>query len=1360
MIIEAKIIKIFFMIIVLPITGIYGQDKILSSLPDPLIMKDGTFVETSEQWYTQRRPELLDVFSHEMYGESPLKPKNMRFEVFDNDSNALSGKATRRQVRIEIEKNGKEMFLDVLIYLPNQVKKGKIPVIVGLNFGGNHTIHIDPAIKLAESWLENRTVFTNLSCVKNNRATEACRGINANQWPVEKILERGYALVTVYREDIASDQPEKWLTGGVHALYPEFQEGEDNFGTIAAWAWGMSRIVDYLETDRDIDSKRIALFGWSRLGKAALWAGACDIRFSLVISNGSGAGGAKIFRRNIGENISRLCTIFPHWYSKSFRKYMDKDSILPFDQHQILSLIAPRPVYISSAQDDNYADPSGEFMSALAANKVYRFLGTEGLLIKEMPLLNNSTQGRIGYHIRTGKHDVTAYDWEQYLDFLDKKMMFSVQVKKENFKTSEHPRIFATQQDRQNLQLKIKQNDWTQKLYKEIVDEVGPLVKKHTIDPQYIISRMQMNWEEGKHYTDFYTEGNFIPRREGNAPYPTVRLTYGRAATNTLQFPPIERIPPYGNGALPKQDENGSWRLISFEETAMSAETYNQKILHLAYQAAIVYYLTEDKDYAKFAADILWTFVRGASYHNEVNPNQIVSANGYMSFETLGDTRRFCTLPLAYDFIYNYLQNEYFESEEFKKGRDGELWAPGHSQGKAWAMNRFEIMFKKLIENKLNRGGGLMGNWNTNEHQSAMLYALALDDNDFYEDGKGREYYINSLIYGPTTHTHGAYIDVIRSNLNNDTGLWPEPPQGYGQGSISQLVRFGFIYFINGIDLLNHDPLLKKAVVSYPQIAFPNGITTNWGDGNYTTTNTDHAELMTSYARRKGDKEMAETFMTLLAFAGERKFIDEFYYALFFYEPDITFNINKKINYPITSYSADHSIIFQRNKPEDSKNALAFTLSGYGKNSSHRNANGLNMELYGRGHILGIDPGWGINYWSNDHTFYNSNVAAHNTVVPNGKKADLDKPMDLKILHTDPTIHPGKEPDFIISENNQFTEVYNDFVTSELEARQRRLMSIVRTGKESGYYVDIFRSEVIGNENEYHDYIYHNQGVIVRLYNAMHKLLPLTDKPLKDDSGYGYSFFENDQSLQTDQNITAVFEFGMDNVHMAAWSVGNQKRTIYQLTAPPTFRYYLEDLKKQRVPTLLIRQQGEAWKRPFITVYEPYGNGTESSVQSVRRINNTPLSSDFAGIVVTSKSGREDYIMNCMEESNAITYENVLFKGIYGIISNQEGEFIQAYLGNAIQIETNGFGLESCSGKPINAYLQRVNDEYIYSSDDEVVVKIKYPKSKQLPKVIAKTKTDTFDAISVIQKSDKENKKEICLEICLPKAIRASLNIY
>lgn len=388
-----------------------GQNK-NTSLPDALTFNNGTKVTSVRQW-NARREELLKTFRAEMYGTSPGRPKDMRFEVFDHDKNALNGKATRKQVAIHIRENGKEVKFDLLIYIPNHVKH-PVPAIIGINFIGNQAIHADPGIKLTEAWVENSKMFP---CAVDGKATDACRGVNARQWQVDSILEAGFALATMYREEIASDRKEEMFKTGVHTLYPELQNREDNFGTIAAWAWALSRGMDYLETDQDINTKKVAVFGFSRLGKAALWAGASDTRFALVLSNESGAGGAKLFHRGIGENIRRLNTVFPHWYAKSFRKYMDQDTLLPFDQHFIVDLIAPRPVYIASAKDDKGADPEGEFATAKEADVVYRFLKTEGLPVKEIPALNKAVMGQIGYHIRTGGHDVTNFDWKQFLNF-------------------------------------------------------------------------------------------------------------------------------------------------------------------------------------------------------------------------------------------------------------------------------------------------------------------------------------------------------------------------------------------------------------------------------------------------------------------------------------------------------------------------------------------------------------------------------------------------------------------------------------------------------------------------------------------------------------------------------------------------------------------------------------------------------------------------------------------------------------------------------------------------------------------------------------------------------------------------------
>jgi len=398
------------------VTGLAAAD---TALPDPLVALDGTRIETAAQWRAKRRPELLELFAKQMYGRSPGRPEHMKVEVFDRDPHALGDKATRIQMALYPDGDPKGPRMDLLVYVPNQVK-GPVPAILGLNFWGNQAIHPDPGIRITESWLEQKVPSGNPEAVKDHRATEASRGMNAKQWPVERILERGYALATMYREDIAPDH-EPYFASGAQSLYPELQQGDDNFGTIAAWAWGLSRAMDALEKEPAIDTKRVAVLGWSRLGKAALWAGANDERFAAVYSHESGAGGAKLFHRGVGENIERLNRVFPHWFAHSFRQYVGKDTELPFDQHLVISLVAPRPVYVASAIDDKNADPEGEFAGAKAAEPVFKLLGVGGLPAETWPAVSQPVlDGIIGYHVRPGGHDLTDYDWEQYLAFSDR----------------------------------------------------------------------------------------------------------------------------------------------------------------------------------------------------------------------------------------------------------------------------------------------------------------------------------------------------------------------------------------------------------------------------------------------------------------------------------------------------------------------------------------------------------------------------------------------------------------------------------------------------------------------------------------------------------------------------------------------------------------------------------------------------------------------------------------------------------------------------------------------------------------------------------------------------------------------------
>ena len=383
-------------------------------LPDPLVCADGTKVTDAETWRAKRRPEIFKLFETHMFGRAPGKPKDLSFEVASKPADALGGKAMRKEVTVYFSADKAGPAMSVLMYLPKSVK-GPCPLFVGMNFGGNHTIQSDPGITITKSWVRGRA----------KGATESSRGAAKSRWPVERIVERGYGLATIYYGDVAPDFHDGYKNG-VHPLFyrkGQTAPGDDEWASIAAWAWALGRAMDYFETDPAVDAKRIAVMGHSRLGKTSLWAGATEPRFALVISNNSGCGGAALSRRAFGETVGRINKSFPHWFCKNFHQYSGNEAKLPIDQHMLLALIAPRPVLVCSAEEDRWADPKGEFLAAWGADKVYRLLGTDGLAGGgKMPPLSKPILSTVGYKIRPGKHNVLPEDWETYMDFADKHM--------------------------------------------------------------------------------------------------------------------------------------------------------------------------------------------------------------------------------------------------------------------------------------------------------------------------------------------------------------------------------------------------------------------------------------------------------------------------------------------------------------------------------------------------------------------------------------------------------------------------------------------------------------------------------------------------------------------------------------------------------------------------------------------------------------------------------------------------------------------------------------------------------------------------------------------------------------------------
>lgn len=394
----------------------YDESKVPQyTLPDPLELSGGRKVNTVKEWEKKKRRETLRIFEEQMYGRIPKGIMMTSFRVVEESDQTPYENAIRKQVEMLLKKGDRELRVSLLLYLPKSDKK--VPVFLGYNFNGNHSVTEDVEVFISQAWARDNASYG----IVNNQLSEKGRGTGAKSWAIGEILKGGYGLATMFYCEVDPDRDD--FSDGVHPFV--YKKGQtrpqpDEWGAISAWAWGLSRAMDYLQTDPHVDASKVAVMGHSRLGKASLWAGATDPRFAIVISNNSGCGGAALSRRKYGETVKRINTNFPHWFCDNFLVYNDNENSLPIDQHQLIALIAPRPVYIASAEEDRWADPRGEYLSGHYATPVYTLYGLEGLPSGDMPGVHNPVMNHVGYHIREGVHAVTLYDWQQYIRFADK----------------------------------------------------------------------------------------------------------------------------------------------------------------------------------------------------------------------------------------------------------------------------------------------------------------------------------------------------------------------------------------------------------------------------------------------------------------------------------------------------------------------------------------------------------------------------------------------------------------------------------------------------------------------------------------------------------------------------------------------------------------------------------------------------------------------------------------------------------------------------------------------------------------------------------------------------------------------------
>lgn len=367
----------------------YDEDQVPQyTLPNVLQKADGKLVRSKKAWEKERRPEIISLFKQNIYGQMPVTFDSIKFELTRKDTNAMDGRASLKEVTISIWNKGKTVAIPIVLFIPNN-RKTPAPVFLLIN---------------------NRS--------KKN--TDPTRTVKSTFWPAEMIIEKGYAIASFHVADAAPDKKDTYQHGVIDQLYPEQLNDDDGMKAIGAWAWAASRVMDYFENDKDIDARKVAIVGHSRGGKTSLWAGALDQRFAMVFSSCSGNSGASLSRRKYGETISLINKQFGYWFASNYKQYSNRVNELPVDQHMLIALMAPRPIYTTNAVEDRWADPRGSYLSLVNASPVYNLYGKKLNLSVEPPAVNVPIiNSLVGYHFRSGIHDLNVYDWENFIRFAD-----------------------------------------------------------------------------------------------------------------------------------------------------------------------------------------------------------------------------------------------------------------------------------------------------------------------------------------------------------------------------------------------------------------------------------------------------------------------------------------------------------------------------------------------------------------------------------------------------------------------------------------------------------------------------------------------------------------------------------------------------------------------------------------------------------------------------------------------------------------------------------------------------------------------------------------------------------------------------
>ncbi|MEP4078408.1 hypothetical protein [Haloferula sp.] len=837
---------------------------------------------------------------------------------------------------------------------------------------------------------------------------------------------------------------------------------------------------------------------------------------------------------------------------------------------------------------------------------------------------------------------------------------------------AEHPRVLVQANERNEIRDKIRDHEWVRKAFGRMKKRVDLVVDEVEKEPDWLRSRLMMNWETN--YVLAVTRKEKWIGGEGRAPVPTPRFAGARDWKSAYRMPSeYEDWKPYNSWAdniwmINRRSGEGEW--VHPSRTGRTIELVNRNVMRLAAEAAFLYWLTNDERYAKVAAPVLWGYMEGFSH---VKPPRVEDPEseseriiGMTSFEVIHEE----ILPAVsqcYDFIHGYL---------VKEGMDTELIQAG-----------IKRMADRVIQGGLNKG-----NWNLFQAKIIAHGGLVLESNDHYADGKGREYYMNKVLNADLPGQRGL-MKVVEEGFDSETALWPEAPS-YGFETTESILDVANLI---STDPMGHaliaNPVLERALLAQAELTHPNGLSIGLGDTINSRLNSKALEMLIAGAREHGRDEQEIRLTGLLMKEIENKRYSrnrqDNIYALTNYVGKLRDVETPYGRLPRSYYGKPLNVQMMRLPGAKSQGGLSAAM--FGTAGGHAQANGLAIELFGAGLVLGPDPGRGTSYWQRDHRHYYSRLPSHNTVIPNGDadyNPDPPKQLAMKLGAVEPA--PG---DPGLSDRIGFAQA--EFRYKKPQVFQRRTLALVRTGEDTGFYFDVFRSRSRNQREERcHDYLYHGMGQGVVMTGGDGKGLSLEKgEMLGEQHGdlEGYDYFRNERYIETDGGFRARFELELPKFGspvMDMWMTGGKGRRIFALEAPPN-RAIRDGLpasvSKLAMPTVLARQDGEAWKRPFVVVYEPFVKKAGPLIRSVR-----PLAGDEGvdGVVVDGDKLR---ILLMESETSGVerAVEGFTFDGVFGAVIGAPGRVDEIYLGEGRLLGVPGLTIRAKGSGVISASLRR-----------------------------------------------------------------------